>query len=251
MRQVAQFYCHPTRGLGIDLYWARKDFTVLGTSFQPELLPFVPHAYRHIGDIPHDDLLNQADLADGKLQVLHDLRLKTPSVFATPANQAFYQAFYHQRKPEEFIAESRDPVLAQFVKVVLWDRLGDLYAASSNQTSATVLLNTDNAVTMTFSPRQPEKEGTRIHVVAMSEEGYSTATNQKGHYTPDQFIDRLVYSIAHEIAHLLIGGWHNLNSSTTLMTNTDNKPAGISAITTEAQDISLINLRNRYSVSQQ
>jgi hypothetical protein len=21
MRQVAQFYCHPTRGLGIDLYW--------------------------------------------------------------------------------------------------------------------------------------------------------------------------------------------------------------------------------------
>jgi hypothetical protein len=146
MQQVAQFYCHPAKGLGIDLYWVRKDFTALGTSFQPELLPFIPHAYRHIGNIPHDDLLTQTGLADGKLQVLHDLRLKAPSVFATPANQAFHQVFYHQCKSEDFIGESRDPMLSQLVKVVLLYRLGDPYAASPIQTSATILLNTANAV---------------------------------------------------------------------------------------------------------
>jgi len=35
MQQVAQFYCHPTRGLGIDLYWCRRDFTVFGPSYTP------------------------------------------------------------------------------------------------------------------------------------------------------------------------------------------------------------------------
>jgi len=35
MQQVAQFYCHPTRGLGIDLYWVRKDFTAFGPPYTP------------------------------------------------------------------------------------------------------------------------------------------------------------------------------------------------------------------------
>ena len=208
MQQVAEFYRDSAKGLGIDLYWCRRDFTRFGEAFIPDNLPPVPHAYRFHGELlPLQVNDNTNALQSADIQVLRDLRLRASSPYASPENTRLYQTFYHSTlNAEYFIKQSRDENLEQFVKLVLFDRIGYIDVKQENANGGTILLMGDNAWT---EPNQdPEKEGSRINVVAMAEEGVTVGLEPWRHYTSTEFINQLVWSISHELCHLLIGPVH-------------------------------------------
>ena len=49
MTAVADFYGNPTRGMGIDLYWAVDAFDVFGPNVEIPFFGHVNHVYRHKG----------------------------------------------------------------------------------------------------------------------------------------------------------------------------------------------------------
>ncbi len=250
MQQVAQFYCHPTRGLGIDLYWVRKDFTAFGPPYTPEFLPPVEHLERFSGEtwqIFLDTSLSYVTntLSVGQSQIRYDNRLLTPP-FDTPENLDLFREL--AKRPESaFLQESRDPLLKQFVKLVLVDRRSDLELSSASGPVSAAKLRQDNAKAYIFSTDH-SMEGAYVCVVSVSDEGVALP-NINRHYTANEFINELVWAVAHELCHLLVGTQH-YPSSTALMTDTSPAPHGIQLITAESAEIHDVNLKNRHSVSQ-
>jgi len=250
MQQVAQFYCHPTRGLGIDLYWCRRDFTVFGPSYTPEFLPPVEHLERFSGEtwqIFLDASLSYVSntLSAGQSQIRYDNRLLTPP-FDTSENLDLFREL--AKRPESaFLQESRDPLLGQFVKLVLVDRRSDLELSSASGPVSAAKLRPDNAKTHLVST-DSSLEGAHVCVASMSDEGV-VLPNVNRHYTANEFVNELVWAVAHELGHLLIGAQH-YSSSTALMTNTSPAPYGIPLITAESTEIHDVNLKNRHSTSQ-
>jgi len=257
MQQVAQFYCHPTRGLGIDLYWVRKDFTAFGEQFTPDnnLPPVSPHRYRFNGNLfeprDHDP---SARLTNGVSMVMQDYRLITPPYNSTN-NVAQYQA-YDARWANgfrDFITESRDPLLPDFVKLILVDRRGNVcFVPNSGVESEAKVMNDGNAVSYTSSPYF-ERQGSCVCVSAMADEKYKASNGELVDYTATQFLNQLIWSIAHEIGHLLTAGHiaapsGHLPDANVLMTDENPVPAGITATTSNANELEKVDLKFRLSV---
>jgi len=249
MQQVAQFYCHPTRGLGIDLYWVRKDFTAFGYSYTPQNLPAVALSDRFTGEL-HQIFVDSSftevtnTLYIGNSQVIRDVRLITP-----PFDSSYNRSIYNQlrnRPDGHFIKESRDTVLGSFVKLILLDRRSNL-SVSTNANSCVAIVQPDNALTY-FHETDPTLEGCHVCVVAMAEEGI-TLPGIDRFYSGLEFNDMLVWSVAHELCHLLLGPQH-FPLTTALMTDRSPAPFGISMISAENAEISSINLKTRRSIKQ-
>ncbi|MFA7054359.1 MAG: hypothetical protein WC328_15205 [Kiritimatiellia bacterium] len=51
MQAVAQFYAHPQRGAGIDLYWVRTPFSMPTMPYDYDDGEHVANLYRHTGTI--------------------------------------------------------------------------------------------------------------------------------------------------------------------------------------------------------
>lgn len=81
---------------------------------------------------------------------------------------------------------------------------------------------------------------------AIAEEGVS-AKGVRRHYTESEFVDQLVWSIAHELCHLLIGELH-FNHDDYLMTDSNPALDGIAVITSGSEEIQLIDLSSRQSI---
>jgi len=253
MQQVADFYGDISRGLGIDLYWVRRDFTAFGPPYTPELLPPVDHQERFYGEVRQeywssDDLVNRIlitkSLPYATSFIRYDNRLTTPP-FDTQGNFVLYKQL--AGRPEtEFIRESRDPNLKDFVKLVMLDRRSDLQVTISNgQTIFWTDVQQDNAVTPIIN-NAPTLQGSWICVCAIAEEGVAM-TGLRRHYTATEFNQRLVWATAHELCHLLIGGSH-FNQPGYLMTGNLPAPAGIDTITAGCDEIQLIDLKGRRSI---
>jgi len=255
MFDVEYFFSHPTRGCGIDLYWVRKDFTAFGEPYTPELLPPVTHQERFAGELRHeywssDDPISRFwttnTLYSASTFIPYDNRLITPP-FDTQVNVALYKQLLG-RKETAFIKESRDPDLKDFVKLVLLDRRSDLQveiSPSAGQPNFFANVRPDNAVTPIING-EPTLQGSWACVCAIAEEGVDK-TGLRRHYTKTEFIGRLVWAIAHELGHLLIGGIH-FNQPVYLMTGNLPVPSGIEAITAGSGEIQLINLKTRRSI---
>jgi len=255
MQEVAKFYCDYTRGLGIDLYWVRKDFTKFGPSYTPENLPLVAHQERFTGEIRHEYKVNDSTnspwatnvLASASSFIAYDNRLMTPP-FDTQFNMNLYKQLSGNRPKTEFIRESRDPNLPDFIKLVLLDRRCDLQVEIVNgQIHFFATVRDDNAMTPIIN-HDRSLQGSWVCVAAVADEGVAMKGVRR-HYTQTEFIQQLVWAIAHEIGHLLIGGTEFPHPEY-LMTGGNPTPAGISVITAGRDEINLIDLRNRRSVVQ-
>lgn len=184
---------------------------------------------------------------------MQDYRLLA-SQYNSPNNLAQYQA-YQARWANgfpDFLHESRDSVLNDFIKLILVDRRGEAYFDSSNVTEVRVR-NNGNAISYTLA-HAVEKQGSCVSVSAMADEKYETPDGSLVDYTASQFINQLVWAIAHEIGHLLTAGHidstdGHLSVSNILMTNTNPAPSGITIITSSAEELEKIDLKNKFSVS--
>ncbi|MCL1921787.1 MAG: hypothetical protein FWG50_12080, partial [Kiritimatiellaeota bacterium] len=249
MFDVEYFFSHPTRGLGIELLWVRKDFTAFGPPYTPELLPPVTHQERFTGDVRqmyNDQNLTVTNiLNNGQSHIRYDNRLIKPP-FDTLGNSNLFNQL-RTRTESAFIKESRDPLLYQFVKLVLFDRWSNL---EPSPTAGTVADIQDYNARVHINRNDPTLEGTHICVASISDEGVTLA-NVNRHYTPEEFINVLIWAIAHELCHL-IGpdtATHYFVQGA-LMSDFPPGTAGITAITATSAEIADINLKTRHSISQ-
>jgi hypothetical protein len=182
-------------------------------------------------------------LVSASSQIRYDNGLYT-SPFDTEYNKDLYNQL--AARPESaFIRESREVALGDFVKLVLLDRRSNLEASVSNgQTNRFAVTGTANAVTPVVD--NPLLQGSWVCVCAIAEEGVATKGVRR-HYTGSEFANQLVWSIAHELCHLLVGGVH-FSYGDYLMTDSNPAPDGIVVITSGSEEIQLINLRNRQSI---
>ena len=257
MFDVEHFFSHPTRGLGIDLYWVRKDFTALGEEFIPDsnLPPMSPNRYRFNDNLSFDhdldDLTPELILSSGGTLVLQDNRLITPA-YASPFNLEQYRA-YARRDKSTFLQESRDPSHDRFVKLLLMDRAGEVrFTGQGSSVITEAQIQTLSPYALSFTQSKPlEQQGAFICVASMAEEGFQLIDRN---YTGEEFLNQLIWAIAHELGHLLTVDRinlprHHFPTPGTLMTDVNPVPLGITAITASAEEIATIDLKTRYSVS--
>ena len=255
MFDVEYFFSHPTRGLGIELLWVRKDFTAFGEQYTPDggLAPLSPNRYRFNGNIFEPNHYGATRIPDGLSLVAQDNRLITPP-YRTTQNEEQYRAYRSKwgggSSFIEFLAEARDPQLEDFVKLLLVDRRGEAYFDASN--GAEVRAQSDfNA--LAYTTGSVEKQGTAICVAAMADEKYKLPNGTWADYDGAQFINQLIWAIAHEIGHLITTKQiadpsGHLPIANALMTNGNPAPLGITAITSPPEELLKINLKNRLSV---
>ena len=91
----------------------------------------------------------------------------------------------------------------------------------------------------------PNRQGTIVCLAGIAEERpFSTYREGTNHYSSNEFLDVLGYSIAHELFHLLAGKDHNTTPNTVFGLG-----PYLSTLTTSANEISQINLKTRKGVT--
>ena len=253
MQQVAQFYCHPTRGLGIDLYWVRKDFVFDGPQLSSaDGTLTVSNAYRYTGNMIRKEH-SGAESTNVITGLIH-------------SDWRFYKKIPMEKFRDLY---NTDPVMiAQnklfptvhalsmegFCKLVLIDRWCMITPALVDEVMTIAEEKCGSNAFAKFADAIPASQsGALVAVAGIAEEGPMEQYLQE--YSGAVFLARLEFSISHELAHLIIrqqfgAGWvegGHRDSSTSLMGRVL-PPSGLSAVCADAEEISKINLRNRASV---
>ena len=86
-------------------------------------------------------------------------------------------------------------------------------------------------------------------MAAIADEGVALSYVNR-HYEPEEFINVLVWAIAHELCHLLVGINKTYSPATALMSHSIARTwtDGITIITAEREEIGDINLKARHSI---
>ena len=98
-----------------------------------------------------------------------------------------------------------------------------------------------------------EKQGACVSVSAISDENYLTSNELLLDYTEKQFLNQLIWAIAHELGHLTTAGHitdpsGHLSNANTLMTDGNPAPDGITVIMSTAEELEKVDLKTRFSV---
>lgn len=247
MQQVAQFYAHPQRGAGIDLYWVRTPFS----------MPVVPHTYTNgeqvvnlyqhtgtIGYVPTATSPSNLTVNGGSVWIWRDEKLFRED--RDRFNEVFSLADDDEAQPREtgkFIQLNRnDDELKHFVKMILPSRTGMRLRNTATGNSYCRMEVTGHAQAL-FNASPIIFQGVHVDVMNISEENY---VNEGVHYSQTLFMDVIRYSIGHEIFHV-IGGRHQ---------NPDPPGTGsliqsflpLDDITVSSSELQEINLKERISV---
>ncbi len=257
MQQVAQFYRHPTRGLGIDLYWVRKDFMFDGpsiTSIDGTLTSST--AYRYNGTLTREEHSGAMSTITSDGLMHSDWRF-----YGKIPNSVFGQLFISE--PATFARLKLFPSVHSdldhdFCKLVLIDRWCAIPSNLADEDPAIGVVNIGQNAFSQFADAVPvSQSGAIIAVAAIAEEGPTEYTSPYLHeYSASVFLERLTFSITHELAHLLVRqqfgtGWidgSHRNSSTAVMGRVL-PPEGLPSVTADQEEISKVNLRTRASAT--
>ncbi len=207
MQAVAQFYAHPQRGAGIDLYWVRTPFSMPVVPHTYTNGEYVANLYRHTGTIeyvPTATSPSNLTVNGGSVWIWRDEKLlredgvRFDQVFSLEDDDA------QPRETGKFIQLNRnDDDLKHFVKMILPSRTGIRLRNTATGNSYCRMEATGHAQAL-FNASPIIFQGVHVDVMNISEEGY---VNTGGHYLPSGFMDVIRYSIGHEFFRV-IGGRH-------------------------------------------
>jgi len=237
MQKVAQLYCHPTKGAGIDLYWVTRELKPLPIGSPVSYLNGTgrPDAFRYDGEMFYEPIPPNPNFPNnltGVAQIVEDLLYNNhfPNTGLFKKVDDFFR---------EEIANNRDPDLKGFVVLLFKARAARIQAHDGR----TYPLN-DRICRAYLDGNDVAQQGAIILTTNVSEEnpfGYWLP-----HYNEGEFLNFLAWAVAHEIMHLIIGAdWH-FNGTDNLMGG--RVPIGSTIIAHE--EIQMINLKTKRGVTQ-
>jgi hypothetical protein len=238
MQNVAQFYCHPTRGAGIDLYWVNRPFVpVVG---QP--IDYGTNgvgradAYRYAGPMFYYQPATPvcSNELSGSTHVITDGLYR--KIFGVPAHNVLFPPQDVSFKLE--IEQNRDNSLSGFT-VLLFK------ARSAAVRNDGVVRPLDPPVCRTYASDDipATQQGVVILSVMVSEE--NPFNYAQPHYSPGQFENYLIWAVAHEIGHLIAGEEHSHGSGGLMGPRTP-----IDGTTISGEECLRIDLKNRKGMTQ-
>ena len=243
MTAVADFYSNPTRGMGIDLYWATDELVYPPHPICIDNVPILFEAYRFIGDLSFDYHTSIQIPENGESHTLSDTRLKSLNGELKIIGEALYKQYYKKNK-FCFLRFSRSIKLDDFSKLVFLDRTCDVLLINNHVIGD---VSHNNALT---SPALPDyrDEGSYVCAVAMAEERPFT-NNTNIHYSKTEYIELLNWSVAHEIGHQLItrqqysstltDSYGHINQMNALM-NAKRSDIGLSTVSSHRDELILV-----------
>jgi len=213
MQSVAQFYCHPTKGAGIDLYWVKRDFVPLQGPQITGTTMSRTNAYRYTGDMvytPKQGAQVTGDL-NGSTWISSDTEYK-----ATVPTPTYREIFPAANGMFEFMmGQNRDMKMPGFVLLLLTSRHAWV-DRENNNAPYKVYPQLSNAFTI-LEGNTPikQRQGSVVNIVGVSEERpFDTGISDVTHYSDVEFLDIVGYCIAHELFHLLCGLNHTMTQNT-------------------------------------
>ena len=273
MTAVADFYSNPTRGMGIDLYWATDVLTLIpvGISISnPETNEIIfssTDLYRYFGIIVYYGNNYHAEIDNASMHVMNDTRtiansflkrLKVEFMFSDEEITAI-KTLYNKNNCLTFVVNARNANLPNFVKLVFTDRHGKIRKQDWNSMPVGIA-DSNNAITCDFESFPVEYQASIIYVIGMAEE--RPVIEGGIHYTKKEFLDSLNFATAHEIGHLITlkQKWSETHANSTL----DNKGHlcvgnalmgakplnGLSDVTAVTNELCSANLTTRLSVKE-
>lgn len=233
MHEVAKFYSHPTRGLGINLYWVFTPFTMPVTPHTySNDNEFVSNLYRYTGDIHYTG----QTITNGSLWIREDRKLlvddpiRHREVFANGDDETAIV-----KQTSKFIQHNRnDTELKDFVKLVLPSRVG------IRRADGRYVMTSQMHAEAHYDASPTVFQGAHVDILNISEDNFF---NGGTHYSVGTFADLIAYCIAHELFHL-IGDRHAGGGTNPL--SGPFRP--LSQIEASVQELLQVDLPNRASV---
>ena len=239
--------------MGIDLYWATDEYS---WGNEPvDLLGFghLSDVYRFDGRLVFDSKGDNVGtyLGNEQMQVFADERFSQNKYDYKIERQRLLKKYFSGQSVYAFLKNARHANLGVFVKLVILDRRGIVTCP----TPQSVFGNIDFNNAGTRSPQEDIKyEGAFIFALGMAEEKPFVSTGS--HYVPEDYLELLNWSTAHEIAHLVtlhsapsqdLDSDGHINQSAALLTN--GRPSdGLSGRCSHLKEIRAVNLLTRLSV---
>ncbi len=235
MGQVANFYCHSTQGMGIDLYWCRDALHMPEIEYAYTNGVVRTNAYRYVGEMIHRGVTNICLIAGGYIYIDRILQKQSRDK---------HDLIYGVRSEyEPYFRLNRNPLLKLFVKVILTSRKPQIIKGIEN-IPYFVDLQHIGLANAYFYARHTDilNQGAIIQLVDLSEENYFEANGEN--YTAASFLDVVSFSLAHEVSHLI--GLRHENAGTISLLGSK-RP--IVDITVTCDELLQVNLKERASVS--
>ncbi len=238
MQEVAKFYCHPTRGAGIDLYWVNRPFVPLtgpaidyGTNGTGRA-----DAYRYTGQMFYQQppAVVCSNEVDGSTWIIADNKYSKHL-----NNKPVYEEIF---PPEGgvhklLLGANRDLSLSSFTLLLFLSRqsfvLNNGSVRPAPPPSCLTYLDGDDFAS----------QGSFVFAVMVSEE--APFTYSESHYTTGQFQEHLWWSTAHELGHLILGGYHAPMGTGSLMSSR----SFLSTCVVSTEELFLIDLKTRKGVT--
>jgi len=177
MQQVAQFYCHPTRGLGIDLYWVRKDFMFDGPSITSSDGTLTSStAYRYNGTLTREEHSGAVSTITSGGLIHSDWRF-----YGKIPNSVFGQLFISEPATSarlKLFPSVHSDLDHGFCKLVLIDRWCAIPSDLADEDPAIGVVNFGQNAFSQFADAVPVSQlGAIIAVAAIAEEGPTEHTS--------------------------------------------------------------------------
>ena len=244
LQNVAKFFIHPTRGLGIDLYWKYTPFTmpIVSHTYTNDN-EYVPNLYKHTGTIEYlgaPAFVNSVNPAvtNGSMWIYRDNKLRA-------YDQDYHDSLFPVTAPNKgikvgiasnLIKHGRDDAIHKdFVKLILPSRIG-----IRTRGGRYVMPPLTHAETH-FDATPAIYQGAHVDIINIAEENY---LKTGVHYSSEVFAQVLEYAFAHELFHL-IGGRHTNND---LPGHLLGPFCPLDQITAQAHEIKQVNLPARSSI---
>ena len=236
MQKVAQFYCDPECGAGIDLYWVNRPLKPLPVGIPIDYLNGTgrPDAFSYTDPMfylqPNSPVCSNE--LNGMTQIMADGLYR--NVYDLPTHNALFAGESQTFMSE--IASNRDPSQKGFLVVLFKTRAATVLNNGSVRPIGTPACRA-------FLDGNTVEQGALILTTMVSEE--NPFRYGQVHYTEAQFKGYLSWAVVHEIAHL-IGCEDNFNASGILM----GARTPIESTTASSAELLQINLKNRKGVTQ-
>lgn len=204
MDAAASFYADLQKGAGIDMFYVRNEFN-LGPRVDYLDGSWRDHAYAFVGPLVRDGVAPPSDEVFGGAYIVLDRRLHLE-------NPERHRYFYGSANESAVLFRHRDFYLEQFIHLVVPNRLGRMEHVE-NGTRCVVNCQSGNSQARYLGEGLFDwwYQGALSAANGISEEGPWIASPPRA-LSASEFQEILVYSVAHEIGHLVVreqngNGW--------------------------------------------
>ena len=233
-------------GAGIDVYWVHVPLLEYERAIIYDGIHERDHAYLHTGK---STKYGTNTILKGGSYIERDYRL----AYGNAGEQIDFDELFRCSEdwlgPARHFENTREPLLEEFVKLLLVNRWGRVTYCTQNPPHEYVVPKSGPAKIQGSGPYH--RQGALVAVGGIAEEGPYIPDGNDTHYTDAEFTGVLHWAVAHELAHLLVGTVHpggDETENTALISDGTPGRAGVSIIRVNEDERKAMDVRNRLSV---